>query len=272
MKWLNKDARRRSFDEGVRILSRSGYKPNVAALLMRKGAQEWTEEKLAFCLRELVQLYYNPNDSRYDGSVEDVDDLNDRSGQTVPMDAADKMVKEIGHGERWRQMPEVVQAVTRAFADAFRQRSKLNRQRAALGEGNEPGVKEERARLSREMDSLTEYMDKLWPLRQAWDERGEVPGGVPKMGANRDKTVGKEDKDDKDANEGRQTTEQLKTRRRSIVTQLTRKRNMLRYQRPTSGREENPMPDCPKRVKIERQIAHLTDELTRIEYELARRE
>ena len=106
MKWLNKDARRRSFDEGVRILSRSGYKPNVAALLMRKGAQEWTEEKLAFCLRELVQLYYNPNDSRYDGSVEDVDDLNDRSGQTVPMDAADKMVKEIGHGERWRQMPE----------------------------------------------------------------------------------------------------------------------------------------------------------------------
>lgn len=267
MKWLNRDPRRRSFDEGVRILNRSGYKPNVAALLLRKGPLEWTEEKLAYCLRELIQVYYNPGDSRYDDTVEDVDDLNDRSGETVPMDAAEKMVKEVGKGVRWEQMPEVVQAITRAFADAFKQRAKLHRRRAALGEGNEPEVKKERARLSREMDALTGYMDTLWPLREAYDKKGEVPGEVPKMG----NTKGDVANAGKEGDEVSQSTEQLKTRRRSIVTQLTRKRNMLLYQQPTSGKTENPMPECPKRVKIERQVIDLTDELTRVEYELARR-
>ncbi len=259
---------------------RSGYKPNVASLLSRKGEQDWTMEKLSLCLRELIQVYYDPSDSRFDDSVGDVDDLNDRSGKTVSAIEADVVMKEAAKPESMRQMPEVVQAVTRAFADAFKQRAKLHRRRAALSESNDADIKKERARLSAEMDALTEYMDALWPLRDAYDKFGEVPSkeqlaAIRKRKGTKAMRPGARGMEHETGNIHSTPLEsvsvdKLKTRRRSVVTQLTRKRNMLLYQQETKGRE-NPMPDCPKRVKIERQITELTDELTRIEYELAKR-
>lgn len=279
MKWLDTDVSRRDYGKGVGILTRSGYKPHVAALLLRKGRQDWTEEKLSLCLRELVQVYYNPSDPRFDNHVEDVDDLNDREGETVPVKTASMMVAQAADmkkvPDRWRQMPEVIQSLTRAFADAFKQRAKLNRRRALLGEGNETDVRDVRRRLSQEMDALTGYMDNLWKLRRAYDEHGTVPtteqvaccldDGDREHGA----FVRKEPEQDNDLTS--MPTARLRVRRKSIVTQLTRKRNLLRYQQATVGEVDNAMPDCPKRVKTERQITELTDELTRVEYELARR-
>ena len=134
MKWLDRDVPRRNYADGVRLLQRSGYKPHVAALLLRKGEQEWTVEKLAVCLRELIQMYYNPDDPRYDSGAEDVDELNDREGATVPVQGADALLSEAKSlktsGAGVTPMPEVIQAVTRAFADAFKQRAK---QKAVCG-------------------------------------------------------------------------------------------------------------------------------------------
>ena len=134
MKWLDRDVPRRNYADGVRLLQRSGYKPHVAALLLRKGEQEWTVEKLAVCLRELIQMYYNPDDPRYDSGAEDVDELNDREGATVPVQGADALLSEAKSlktsGAGVTPMSEVIQAVTRAFADAFKQRAK---QKAVCG-------------------------------------------------------------------------------------------------------------------------------------------
>lgn len=146
--------------------------------------------------------------------------------------------------------------------------------RGALGEGNEAEVKAERQRLSAEMDSLTSYMDELWKLRRGYDERGEVPTGEQLKALKPGGATAKGQEHDAQGADGSLSelpTERLRVRRRSIVTQLTRKRNLLRYQQPTACGVENVMPDCPLRVKTERQIASLTEELTRVEYELARR-
>ena len=282
MKWLSREPGRRSYDEGVRILTRSGYKSNVASLLSRKGELGWTMEKLSLCLRELIQVYYDPSDPRFDNKVADVDDLNDRSGKTVSAKETDMVMKESVKPEKMRQMPEVIQAVTRAFADAFKQRAKLHRRRAALDESNDASVKKERARLSAEMDALTEYMDALWPLREAYDKQGVIPSkeqlaAIGKRKGAKSKGQGAKDMEQEAGNTNRASldgvsTDKLKTRRKSVVTMLTRKRNMLVYQQDTKGEKENPMPECPKRVKIERQMTELTDELTRIDYELAKRD
>ena len=66
MKWLGLKQDKRNFAAGLKILVKSGYKPNVQKLLVRKGELPWTMEKLTSCLRDVVQVYYNPDDPRFD--------------------------------------------------------------------------------------------------------------------------------------------------------------------------------------------------------------
>lgn len=49
------------------------------------------------------------------------------------------------------------------------------------------------------------------------------------------------------------------------------KRNQLLYQSNAKQAEENPMPESPKRMKLQRQVESLTAELSKVEYELASR-
>ena len=79
--------------------------------------------------------------------------------------------------------------------------------------------------------------------------------------------------DDADAETDYKTmdTEKLRTRRKSLTDQITRKENQLLYQSNSKQSAENPMPESPKRVKLLKQIENLKAERSKIEYELASR-
>jgi hypothetical protein len=80
IKWLNVAPAKRNYTQGVLILQKSGYKPQVAALLARQGEKGWTREKLMYCMREMLQVYYTPDDPRFND--EDVDVLNEQAGES----------------------------------------------------------------------------------------------------------------------------------------------------------------------------------------------
>ena len=44
---------------------------------------------------------------------------------------------------------------------------------------------------------------------------------------------------------------------------------MLDFQTETKGKEPNPMPESPKRVKYETKVRNLTEELKDIDYQIA---
>ena len=67
-------------------------------------------------------------------------------------------------------------------------------------------------------------------------------------------------------------TETLRVKRKSCVTERKRKINLLKYQKPTKQKQENPMPECPKRTILEKKIAKLTERISKYEMELANRE
>lgn len=54
-------------------------------------------------------------------------------------------------------------------------------------------------------------------------------------------------------------------------TAITRYNNQLRYQQDSVAKADNPMPQCPKRTKIEKRLAKRTAELAVLEEELKRR-
>ena len=278
MKWLALPVNKRNFAVGLQILGKSGYKPNVHAMLVRKGEQPWTVDKLTTCLRDVIQVYYNPDDPRF-AEVPDVDDLNDRDGEHQSVNDQESMAKSADTAS-FKQMPEVMQLVIKAYADAYKQRAKLARQRTEIGEANDDESVERRKNIGIQMDQLTSYMDALAPLKEAYDHEGTVPDRatfdsiknysmVTKCVAAVDQrpkvTVGKVDYH-------LMYTVQLRTRRKSLTNQITRKENQLLYQSNSKQAVENPMPDSPKRVKLLKQIENLKAERSKVEYELAERQ
>lgn len=278
MKWLALPINKRNFAVGLQILGKSGYKPNVHAMLVRKGEQPWTVDKLTTCLRDVIQVYYNPDDPRF-AEVPDVDDLNDRDGEHQSVNEQESMAKS-ADTTSFKQMPEVMQLVVKAYADAYKQRAKLARQRTEIGENNDDESVARRKQIGEQMDQLTSYMDALAPLKEAYDHDGTVPDRatfdsiknysmVTKCMAAFDQrpkvTVGKVDYH-------LMYTVQLRTRRKSLTNQITRKENQLLYQSNSKQAVENPMPDSPKRVKLLKQIESLKAERSKVEYELAERQ
>ena len=245
---------------------------------MRKGEQPWTVDKLTTCLRDVIQVYYNPDDPRF-AEVPDVDDLNDRDGEHQSVSEQESMAKS-ADTTSFKQMPEVMQLVVKAYADAYKQRAKLARQRTEIGENNDDESVARRKQIGEQMDQLTSYMDALAPLKEAYDHDGTVPDRatfdsiknysmVTKCMAAFDQrpkvTVGKVDYH-------LMYTVQLRTRRKSLTNQITRKENQLLYQSNSKQAVENPMPDSPKRVKLLKQIESLKAERSKVEYELAERQ
>lgn len=270
MKWLGLKQDKRNFAAGLKILVKSGYKPNVQKLLVRKGELPWTMEKLTSCLRDVVQVYYNPDDPRFD-DVPDADILNDKTGEKPTVDKQDDIARLSGSAD-FQNMPEVMQTLIRNYSDAYKQRARLARQRYELGESNDEQSVEKRKTLGESIDRLTNYMDILIAMREKYEKDGVLPDMDTLNNAPSAAEVKEEDeKPEKSVDYKSMSTDKLKTRRKSLTNQITRKENMLLYQSETKQEEENPLPDSPKRVKLEKQIENLKAEKSKVEYELAER-
>ena len=270
MKWLGLKQDKRNFAAGLKILVKSGYKPNVQKLLVRKGELPWTMEKLTSCLRDVVQVYYNPDDPRFD-DVPDADILNDKTGEKPTVDKQDDFARLSGSAD-FQNMPEVMQTLIRNYSDAYKQRARLARQRYELGESNDEQSVEKRKTLGESIDRLTNYMDILIAMREKYEKYGVLPDMDTLNNAPSAAEVKEEDeKQEKSVDYKSMSTDKLKTRRKSLTNQITRKENMLLYQSETKQDEENPLPDSPKRVKLEKQIENLKAEKSKVEYELAER-
>ena len=270
MKWLGLKQDKRNFAAGLKILVKSGYKPNVQKLLVRKGELPWTMEKLTSCLRDVVQVYYNPDDPRFD-DVPDADILNDKTGEKPTVDEQDGIARLSGSAD-FRNMPEVMQTLIRNYSDAYKQRARLARQRYELGESNDEQSVEKRKTLGESIDRLTNYMDILIAMREKYEKDGVLPDMDTLNNAPSAAEVKEEDgKPEESVDYKSMSTDKLKTRRKSLTNQITRKENMLLYQSESKQEEENPLPDSPKRVKLEEQIENLKAEKSKVEYELAER-
>ena len=270
MKWLGLKQDKRNFAAGLKILVKSGYKPNVQKLLVRKGELPWTMEKLTSCLRDVVQVYYNPDDPRFD-DVPDADILNDKTGEKPTVDKQDDIARLSGSAD-FQNMPEVMQTLVRNYSDAYKQRARLARQCYELGESNDEQSVEKRKTLGESIDRLTNYMDILIAMREKYEKDGVLPDMDTLNNAPSAAEMKEEDeKPGKSVDYKSMSTDKLKTRRKSLTNQITRKENMLLYQSETKQDEENPLPDSPKRVKLEKQIENLKAEKSKVEYELAER-
>lgn len=272
MEWLNRNPKHRDYTVGVEILIKSGYKSSVAQKIKRIGEQPWTVEKLHYCLREMIQMYYAPDDPRFSENEEsqDPDILNSETPKTITPEAASEVIKEQSDKTKFEDMPHVMQVIIRTFSDAYKKRDILHRKLSSLPEDNGDETVKERASLAAEIDSLSDLMDRLYQLKSQYKKDGILPDIDSTNQILTESTINNKVHVDKEEDLTTLTKEQLQIRHHSLINQIRRKENMLIYQSASKKTKENQMPDCPKRVKIENQITKFKKTLERVDYALAK--
>lgn len=272
MEWLNRNPRHRNFNDGVDILIKSGYKSSVAQKIKRVGEQPWTVEKLHYCLREMIQMYYAPDDPRFSENEDsqDPDVLNAESQKTITPEAASEVIKAQQDKTKFDDQPHVIQVLIRTFSDSYKKRDILHRKLSSLPENNNEETVQERASLATEIDSLSELMDRLYQLRTKYEKEGILPDVDSTNQIITESSINNKVHIDKEEDLSTLTKDQLQIRHHSLINQIRRKENTLLYQSTSKKSKENQMPECPKRVKTENQIMKFKKTLERVDYALAK--
>ena len=281
VKWLNRDVARRNYADGVAILGRMGFKPMLQRRLSMHQGNLVLMAALDKALRDGCNYYRNPKNPKYADTIPPEVEVVD--GGTRQQPSEDKAAaEEDTDTDKFRSYPETVRTVVRWYAKAYKLRAVTHRHLRAVGEGNDAASCDRRKQLSDQVSALTDYMDRLYPLKKAYDRHGTVPTKeeVDAIGPMEDQRNEVRPKPEKVADGdssmklkgedfSSMTKEQLRTRKHSTRTSLVRKQNQLLYQSTSRQEKENPMPFGPARTKLEVQVELLKDKLYNIDKALA---
>lgn len=277
--WLNRRPDRRDYTTGVGILGRMGFKPLLHRRLAMSDGNDVLQRILVQAITDGCNFYRNPSNKKYADVVPaEVVNLTEAPRPTIAEETAAATT------EPSSSMPANVITLCRWFSRAYRQREILHRELRGVGEGNDSQSMERRRSLSDRINVLSEYMDRIYPIREACLHGGEVPSDeeMNKIGPPERQAPSATPQSPspplmaaslriKDEDFDAMAVAELRKRKHSVRTTITKKRNLLLYQSESKAPTENPLPSCPRRTKIETQLRSLEDKLYKIEKALARK-
>lgn len=178
--WLN--SAKREYNTGVAILAKSGYKTIVSSKLAKLGEKPHTREKLEYEIRQMIKVWYHPDDPRFE-DVDLADDAvegNDGRSETVPEETAAAIVA-IAENELAREAdeqpayPPVIVKIIYDFRECYNERSRQHRLLAELGETNTQAVCAERKDIVARIGFLSKRMTLLAAIKRQFEQNKELP-------------------------------------------------------------------------------------------------
>lgn len=269
--WLNG---KQDFMEGLAILKKSGFKPGVVRRLETIGESETT----LMHLKENINLYIQfigkePEDTDADLGVI-------QGKQPVVLKQEDEVALSIDElAQKFEVSSAAPTGTSRTiimYAQLYRSRERAHREMAQVPETNDDENVTARRKLSDTIDSCTSQMEKLYPLIKDYLENKKKISHEEL-----DEVLKEKEESDDDEGDGEKggasdeldalSKEKLQKRLKSAKTKILRKKNLLEFQQETKAAAPNPLPDCPKRVKYETEIAQLEKEVEALQYAIARK-
>lgn len=270
--WLNG---KQDFAEGLDILKKSGFKPGVVRRLERIGESDTA----MMHLKENIYQYLRFIGEEVEDTDADLGVLEGKQPEVLKQEEGmnltiDEMAAGLEHGEM--EAPENARKAIILYAQCYREREKAHRLMGEVPETNEEENVEKRRALSDSIDGLTSKMEKIYPLVEKYIDTETEVTDEELAEAIAEPATEKKDESDKDEGQDSDdydtmTKEELQKRLKSAKTKILRKTNLLEYQQKTKAEVANPLPECPKRVKYEAEIARLKEEVERLQYAIARK-
>ncbi len=270
--WLNSTGR--SFARGVEILETAGFKPGVVRRLKTLGESDTAMMHLVENVRQYLRFIgIDVEDTDAELGVIDGAQPEELLQEEDKGLSIDELAVKVETGER--ALPETAGKAVVQYARWYREREKAHRKMAEIAETNEPEHVEKRKQLSDSIDELTSKMERVYPLIREYLEHGVVPAEEDLQQEDGDRADTATDAQQEDAEKDEDLDafpkDVLQKRLKSAKTKILRKSNLLEYQQETKAEVPNPLPDCPKRVKYEKEIAKLQKEVEALQWAIARK-
>lgn len=254
-KYINKDARRRSLDEGLELLQQTGYKPSVLANFIKNKARRDVPQKLEHVLRTYLRFLINPSDS-------DHQDVDGKDNSYMTNTFSNTIIGGIGPGE----YPDAIKAVVIEYSDLYKFRSITHKEIKQMAEDNLDETVAQREKLAKTILGVSHRLEMLWQIISDYKENGTIPTNESLPVPFDPETWGKEEKKPAIEIELAQDLIGLKKQKDNWRIKISKSENKLLYQSEKKLDKENPMPKGPKRLALEKKIERLKAEKELIEY------
>lgn len=258
--YVNKDARRKTVDEGLSLLEKTGYKPNVFKNFSENKLRRDIPQKLDRVMRQYLRYPINPLDPDHadiDGEIPAEVNVN-----------LQVVKQEIFASENNAEYPETVKKVLEAYSNLYKQRSILHKQLKEVTEINLNDEVKKRENIASAILGISHQMDFLWNAFSAYKENGAIPNeDILEKPFDPDATQKEEPvKSDLELAED---LAGLKKQNENWRIKISKAENRLIYQSEKKQAKKNPMPNGPKRIALEKRIEKLKAEKLQIEYAIA---
>lgn len=158
-------------------------------------------------------------------------------------------------GKPLDQFPKIIRRIKYEYSEKYKQRSMLHKQMREVPAPNTDGNCTKRAGLLAEIKAFSAEMDFLHEFINEYERKGTLPI---------EEEVWPKAKEEKPVELPADIAE-LKKMKKNLQTSNTKHRNVLLYGQKTKADKEHPMPQGPKRARIELQIAERDRQIEAIE-------
>jgi hypothetical protein len=237
------------FDAGIAILSNKG-KHKQMVKVMSNRPYRYTE-KLKY---ELLKAAGLNNMFLFDNQLTAthflVDDFNPLSEGTV------QRRNEV----KTNQLPEEVEKVIKFHADAFKTRAILHEAMAGLPDDNTDALIARRKEMSDQIAECSAIIDIMWKAKEDYYVNNIIPD-IKVLTAEKQT-------EESQIPELPVDLEELKKMKKNLQSANTKDQFMLDYRQTNRGEKKNPLPDSPKRIKIELRMKQRETAIEAIDYKL----
>jgi len=263
--WVN--GKRKSYEAGVALMEKIGYKPNVLSYIKKWGDGVRAIRALNMELRNYLRFVVNP-----DNPIHKDSDI--YSGEKKTINPEDQNVQILGNIEKElanEEYPGIIKQLLTEFSELYKGRSIFHKELKDVGEDNDDVSTGKRSRLIFIIDATSRRMDLLWPAFEAYKKDSILPDEslfVEPFDPEKDFEPSKIPTPEKVEFAIADNLVELKKQKENLRIKLTKRNNQLLYQSETKGKKDNPMPESPKRAKIEKEILDLQKNKEAVEFKI----
>jgi len=256
--WLN--SKNRDLEKGFEIMQKTGYKPEVLSIFMANKNRRDIPEKLVIEVRNYLRYHGSPQNPIHQDLLP--------GKKTVTSEELKDFFVENYKKHLTKGYPAVINEIITAHAKCYQNRSILHKKLKKAGEGASDDENKNRSEILNEITDLSTLMDSLWFHFENFKKTGILPTVDVSKLLQKKKAVKIEPKpeevlvlsDDVDV---------LRKQSENWRIKLFKAENRLLYQSEKKLKEENPMPEGPKKISLKKRIAQLRKEKLAIDTKLA---
>lgn len=263
----------RDYQMGVMLLSKLSKRKNnvLVQTLMKPGKEKFQKnhDKLHYELPKAAGLNWQKMPAMPDNAKKEIQKKEKkpetdpsttlRVTEKVKQPAAAKQKAPPVPDEPAGQYPKIIRRLKMEYQEQYTARGLLHKKMKAVPAENSPKNMETRAIWLKDMKAISAKMDFLYGFIERYEKTGVVP---------LEEEVWPKKEKKRPAPEKPMTADELKKRKKNLQSSNTKDRNQLLYQKNRKGRRENPMPDGPKRKKLELRIKKREQEIEEIEMKI----